>query len=242
MSDVIELLRSGDHELTVTGRDQINQHYLRLSFAGGGLLTDHEVRPIMRIRMRVPDHECPGRKSHQPGYTIVTIVNPDPVADTFDIEFTLRDGITSRWARTAQPGDRLTASVLDDGFVLPQPSPAGYVIVGDTASLSAVNSLLAAIGDRPAQVFLAADRDADVDLPLARNADVVWTDASHPGELVAAVSAAAHDAADHFGWVASDNRTTRAIAKVLRDEYRIPRGSIRAQAYRAHPCAPDAQL
>jgi NADPH-dependent ferric siderophore reductase len=56
-----------------------------------------------------------------------------------------------------------------------------YVIVGDTASLPAVNS--------------------------------------------------AFDAADHFGWVACDNRTTRTIAKVFREEFAIPRKSIKAQAY-----------
>jgi NADPH-dependent ferric siderophore reductase len=45
------------------------------------------------------------------------------------------------------------------------------------------------------------------------------------------VTSSAFDAADHFGWVASDNRTTRAVAKVLREEYGIPRKSIKAQAY-----------
>ena len=46
-----------------------------------------------------------------------------------------------------------------------------------------------------------------------------------------AVGAAAFGAADHFGWVACDNRTTRAVAKMLREDYRIPRKSIKAQAY-----------
>ena len=36
---------------------------------------------------------------------------------------------------------------------------------------------------------------------------------------------------DHFDWVACDNRTTRAVAKVLREDYGIPRKSIKAQAY-----------
>ena len=49
--------------------------------------------------------------------------------------------------------------------------------------------------------------------------------------LVEAVTSSAFDAGDHFGWVASDNRTTRGIAKVLREDYAIPRRSIKAQAY-----------
>jgi NADPH-dependent ferric siderophore reductase len=52
------------------------------------------------------------------------------------------------------------------------------------------------------------------------------------GETLAeAVRSSAFDAADHFGWVACDNRTTRAVAKIFRDDYKIPRKSITAQAY-----------
>jgi hypothetical protein len=42
-------------------------------------------------------------------------------------------------------------------------------------------------------------------------------DRKNAGEaLVEAVAAAAFDASDHFGWVACDNRTTRAVAKRAR--------------------------
>ena len=51
------------------------------------------------------------------------------------------------------------------------------------------------------------------------------------GALVEAVAAAAFDAPDHFGWVACDNRTTRAVARVLREDYKIPRKSVKARAY-----------
>jgi NADPH-dependent ferric siderophore reductase len=67
---------------------------------------------------------------------------------------------------------------------------------------------------------------------VARSEDVVWADRKNGGEaLVAAVGSSAFDAADHFGWVACDNRTTRAVAKIFREEYKIPRKSIKAQAY-----------
>lgn len=222
---VLKLLRAGDYELTVTAREQLSEHYVRLSFADGGLLADNQVHPTMWIRMWFPG----GSRLHQRGYTIV---NPDAEAKTFDVEFTLHDGIASKWAAAAQPGDTIGATVLGSHFALPEPAPAGYVIVGDAASLPAINTLLESIGDSPAQVFLAADHDGDKSLPVARNADVVWIDRDKtPETLVKAVSAAAHDAADHFGWVASDNRTTRAVAKVLREDYRIPRASIKAQAY-----------
>ena len=222
---VLKLLRAGDYELTVTASTQVTPHYLRLSFQAGGLLADRVLHPTMWIRMWFSD----GDKLHQRGYTLV---NPDPANDTVDVEFALHDGVASRWAQQAAPGDTIEVTVLGSSFALPDPRPAGYVIVGDTASLPAINSLLDAIGDAPAQVFLEAAHDDDKQLPVARGTDVTWVDRKNAGEsLVQAVESAAFDAADHFGWVACDNRTTRAVAKLLREDYNIPRKAIKAQAY-----------
>jgi NADPH-dependent ferric siderophore reductase len=88
---------------------------------------------------------------HQRGYTLV---NPNPAAGALDIEFALHHGTASQWARAAQPGDTIDATVLGSMFAIPDPAPAGYVIVGDCASLPAINWLLTSIGDAPAQVFL----------------------------------------------------------------------------------------
>jgi len=179
----------------------------------------------MWIRMWFAD----GEKLHQRGYTLV---DPNPAADTVDIEFALHDGVASNWAQNAEPGDTIEITVLGSNFTLPEPPPAGYVIVGDTASLPAINSLLTAIGDAPARVFLEAGYDDDKQLPVVRSADVTWVDRKNEGEaLVEAVASAAFDASDHFGWVASDNRTTRAVSKVFRENFKIPRKSIKAQAY-----------
>jgi NADPH-dependent ferric siderophore reductase len=222
---VLKLLRAGDYQLTVTDRRELTPHYLRLSFDAGGLLTDRPVHPTMWIRMWFAD----GDKQHQRGYTLV---DPKPDADTVDIEFALHDGVASRWAQNAHPGDTIEVTVLGSNFTLPEPAPKGYVIVGDTASLPAINSLLTAIGDSPARVFLEAGQDDDKQLPVAPSADVVWIDRKKGGEApVEAVTSSAFDAVDHFGWVACDNRTTRAAARVFRDDYKIPRKSIKAQAY-----------
>ncbi|HEX2289035.1 MAG TPA: siderophore-interacting protein [Pseudonocardiaceae bacterium] len=222
---MLKLLRAGDYRLTVTGKREISPHYLRLSFDAGGMLADRPLHPTMWIRMWFAD----GDKLHQRGYTLV---DPNPAADTVDIEFALHDGTASNWAQNAQPGDTIEVTVLGSNFTLPEPSPAGYVIVGDTASLPAINSLLTAIGDAPARVFLEAGHDEDKHLPVARSTDIVWVDRKNAGEaLVEAVRSSAFDASEHFGWVASDNRTTRAVAKVFREEYKIPKKSIKAQAY-----------
>jgi len=83
----------------------------------------------------------------------------------------------------------------------------------------------------PSKVFLESAHDHDRELPVG-TAEVTWADRKKAGEaLVEAVGASAFDAADHFGWVACDNRTTRAVAKIFREDYKIPRKSIKAQAY-----------
>lgn len=221
---LVKLWRGGDYQLTVRGRTEITPHYLRLHFSATELLADRPIHPTMWIRGWFPD----GAKSHQRGYTLV---NPDPVAGTVDIDFALHDGLATRWATEATPGDVLEVTVLGSDFVLPAPAPEGYVIVGDTASLPAINSLLEAIGDAPARVFLEAAHDDDRQLPVGRT-DVTWVDRKNAGEaLVEAVAAAAFDASEHFGWVACDNRTTRAVAKVLREDYKIPKRSVKARAY-----------
>lgn len=222
---VLKLLRAGDYELTVTAKKQLTPHYLRLSFRAGGLLAERAVHPTMWIRMWFSD----GDKLHQRGYTVV---NPDPAGDSLDVEFALHEGVASRWAQQAREGDSIEVTVLGSNFALPEPRPAGYVIVGDTASLPAINSLLGAIGDAPAKIFLEAAHDDDKQLPVGRGTDVTWVDRKNAGEaLVEAVESAAFDASAHFGWVACDNRTTRAVAKLLREDYGIPRKAVKAQAY-----------
>ena len=225
---LVKLWRGGDYELTVTGRTEISPHFLRLHFDSGELLSERRLHPTMWVRGWFPD----GDKSHQRGYTLV---NPDPVAGTVDIDFAMHDGLATRWAQEAAVGDVLEVTVLGSNFQLPTPAPAGYLIVGDTASLPAINSLLEAIGETPARVFLEAGHDDDRELPVrpeVENINVTWVDRKNAGEaLIEAVSSSAFDASDHFGWVACDNRTTRSIAKVFREDFAIPRKSIKAQAY-----------
>ncbi|MBA0047350.1 siderophore-interacting protein [Mycobacteroides sp. LB1] len=219
---VLKMFRAGDYQLTLTARRELTDHYLRLSFAAGGLLRGRTVHPTMWVRLWFAD----GEKLHQRGYTLV---NPDQRADTVDVEFALHDGLAARWARTARVGDTIEATVLGSNFALPEPAPRGYVIVGDTASLPAINSLLAAIGDSPATVFLEAAHESDKSLPVG--GDAIWVDRHGDRSLAEVVRATAFDAPDFFGWVACDTRTTREVTHILKDHYGIPRKSMKAQAY-----------
>jgi NADPH-dependent ferric siderophore reductase len=128
-------------------------------------------------------------------------------------------------------GDRLHRR----GYTLVDPDSAADMVSVEFAlhdGIASLWALLESIGDAPAQVFLEADHDDDKGLPVAPGADITWVDRKNAGQaLLEAVRSAAFDAGDYFGWVACDNRTTRSVAKALREDFGIPRKSIKAQAY-----------
>ncbi|MFT4125886.1 MAG: siderophore-interacting protein [Gordonia sp. (in: high G+C Gram-positive bacteria)] len=226
---VLKLWGADDYELTVTSTERITDHYLRLGFTGGGLLADKPVHPTMWVRLWF---ESRG-KAHQRGYTLS---DPDPAADTFFIEFAVHDGAAARWAQHARPGDTIGATFMGSKFGIPEPAPAGWLIAGDPAALPAINSLLDALGPdgAPATIWFEYTHDDDKTLPLrSRECDTVnWIRRERDGSaLVDAVRAAAAPSPDHFGWVALDTASTRAVAAVLRTEYGLGKKGVKAQAY-----------
>ncbi|WP_238421768.1 siderophore-interacting protein [Gordonia sp. 'Campus'] len=226
---VMKLMGADDYTFTVTGTESVTDHYLRLRFNGGGLLTDRAPHPTMWVRLWFAD----GGKMHQRGYTLV---DPDPASDSFDIEFAIHDGTAARWAQRAQAGDTVGATLMGSKFAVPDPAPAGWLIAGDTASLPAINSLLDSLGPASpaATVWFEYQHESDKSLPLrAREQDTVhWIPRERNGAaLVDAVRDGVFDASDHFGWVALDSASTRAVAGLFKGEYRLPKKSVKSQAY-----------
>jgi NADPH-dependent ferric siderophore reductase len=224
---VFRLLGTSDFRLTVTHRTDLTRHYTRVGFAAPELLTERQVFPTMWARLWFAQ----GQRSTPRAYTLI---NPDPTAGTVDIEFALHDGPASRWARRARPGDVVEATVPGTRRFEPDHAADGHVIVGDTASLPAVNSLLAALGDGPARVFLEWQHADDRELPVAAapEADVVRVPRERAGAaLVETVERAAFDARGYAAWVACDSLTTRTVTGVLQRRYHIERAAITAKGY-----------
>ncbi|MBD0863354.1 siderophore-interacting protein [Gordonia sp. zg691] len=227
---VMKLMGADDYSFTVAATEPVTDHYVRLWFTGGGLLTAVAPHPTMWVRLWFAD----AGKLHQRGYTLV---DPDPATDTFAVEFAIHDGTAARWAQQAQPGDTIAATLMGSKFAIPEPAPVGWLIAGDTASLPAVNSLLDAIGetsDAGATIWFEYQHESDKTLPLrAREQDTVhWISRERDGAaLVDAVRSAAFDAHGHFGWVALDSVSTRAVCGVFKTDYGLPKKSLKSQAY-----------
>jgi NADPH-dependent ferric siderophore reductase len=226
---VLRLMRAKDFTLTVTGAEDVTPHYRRVHLTDGGLLAATGVHPTMWVRLWFTN----AGKPHQRAYTLV---DPDPAAGTFSLEFALHEGAASDWARAARPGDTIEATVQGTGFEQPAPAPSHVLAVGDPASLPAINSLLDALGSAPATVWFEGGGDA---LPF--RADPARHEIRHvPREdagagLVERVKAELPEllrATPHpYVWIACDTRTTRALATYVRKELGAPKERTHALGY-----------
>lgn len=205
---------------------------MRVHFDDGGLLEHKGVHPTMWVRLWFHNEGRP----HQRAYTLV---DPDPVAGTFAIEFAIHDGRASRWAELTFVGDEISSTVMGSSFTLPTPAPDGWLIAGDAASLPAINSLLEAIAvsdspDVPVMIWMEYQHDGEYALPLRMRDHhrVEWIPrGDHGTAIVDAVRADVFDAAGYHGWVATEAASTRAIAALLRRDYALGRAAVKAQAY-----------
>ncbi|MGI5436387.1 siderophore-interacting protein [Streptomyces shenzhenensis] len=226
---VLRLLRARDFELTVTDAEDITPHYRRLRLTDGGMLATTGVHPTMWVRLWFAD----GGRPHQRAYTLV---DPDPAAGTFALEFALHDGRASDWARAARPGDTVEATVQGTGFQHPDPAPSHLVAIGDPASLPALNSLLDALGPAPATLWFEGERDG---LPCRADPSrheirqVPRRDAgAHLVERVRAELPALLANTPHpYVWIACDTATTRTLSSYVRRELGVPRQRVHALGY-----------
>ncbi|MER7310953.1 MULTISPECIES: siderophore-interacting protein [Streptomyces] len=231
---VLKLFRGRDFTFTVTGTEQIDEDFRRVHVTDGGLLAaTGGAHPTMWVRVWFDR----AGKPHQRGYTLV---DPDPDAGTFSLEFALHDGTASDWARAAKAGDTIDATLQGTGFELPDPAPARLFLVGDPASLPAINSLLDAFPEVPATLWFETAHSSPDDLPLRLDPDrhTVHLVPRRDGgtHLVEEVKAAlpallGPDPSDAYVWIACDTATTRALAAHARRKLGVPRDRVNATGY-----------
>ncbi|MDX3574871.1 siderophore-interacting protein [Streptomyces bobili] len=222
---VLKLMRGKDFTFTVTGSEQVTPDYRRLHLTDGGLLAATGVHPTMWVRLWFTN----AGKPHQRAYTLV---DPDPAAGTFALEFALHEGAASDWARAAKPGDTIEATVQGTGFAEPAPAPSRILAIGDPASLPAINSLLDALDTAPATIWFEGGGDdlpfrtdpARHDLRRTPRAELVDRVKTELPALLAAT-------ADPYVWIACDTRTTRTLSAYVRKDLAVPKERTHALGY-----------
>ncbi|WP_062213485.1 siderophore-interacting protein [Streptomyces sp. NBRC 109706] len=232
---VLKLMRGKDFTFTVTQVERVSDRYHRLRLTDGGLLAEVPPHPTMWVRLWF---ERAG-KPHQRAFTLVD-PDPDPASGTFTLEFALHQGTASDWARAAVPGDTVDATLQGTGFPRPEPAPDRLLLVGDPASLPAINSLLDAYPDTPATLWFETPHPADGELPFrvdpARHDLRRVPRADGDAGLIARVKAElpallGDDPATAYAWIACDTATTRTLAAFLKKESGLPKRRVHALGY-----------
>ncbi|MEV3988492.1 siderophore-interacting protein [Streptomyces sp. NPDC049837] len=227
---VLRLMRGKDFTFTVRSTEEVADRYRRLRLTDGGMLAAIGTHPTMWVRLWF-DH---AGKPHQRAYTVV---DPDPAGGTFSLEFALHEGRASDWARTARPGDTIEATVQGTGFSVPDPLPSRLLVVGDPASLPAINSLLDSMPLTPATIWFEVPHPSDADLPLrcdAAHHEVHLIPRHDNGaRLIETVRSTLPGLLDDgsYVWIACDTATTRALASYVRKQLGVPKERLHALGY-----------
>ncbi|MFI2211372.1 siderophore-interacting protein [Streptomyces sp. NPDC020141] len=229
---VLKLMRGKDFAFTVTGVEEVTDRFRRVHFTDGGMLAQTGVHPTMWVRVWFDN----GDKPHQRAFTLV---DPDPEAGTFSMEFALHEGRASAWARQARPGETVQATLQGTGFTAPSPAPERLFVVGDPASLPAINSLLGAIPEASATIWFETSHASDPDLPLRldparhelRRVPRQERGARLVAEVRSELPALLDDPAGAYLWIACDTATTRSLASYARKELGLAKDRVNALGY-----------
>ena len=163
----------------------------------------------------------------------------EPEALELDLEIVLHgDGVASRWAEAARPGDPAAVSGPGRGYAVDRDAPA-FLLAGDETAIPAISQLLEALpASTPVQVHVeVAHPDARIALPRHPSAAVEWYDlpsgAPAGDALVAAVRGADLAPATRV-WVAGEAATMQRIRRDLFEHRGLSRAQATVRGYWKH--------
>ncbi|MGX1810670.1 ABC transporter ATP-binding protein/permease [Nocardia sp. NPDC055321] len=223
------------HTATVLEIEQTTPRYLRVWLTAPSLFDEITMEPTAWLRIWFPDPE--GSESEfQRGYTIA---EADLDNGRFAIDFVLHEpaGPASAWAGRVKGGETIeVTSFGSKGFpITPDDLPAGYLLIGDSASIPAINSILAAVPPHVAvEVYLEQHHDDDLLIPLTEHplARVHWVPRTSEASFAAALEA--RDWSNWYAWAGPESKSLKLIRARLKDDFGFPKTDVYAQAYWVH--------
>ena len=221
-----------DHTATVIETVRIAPHFIRIWMQSPTLFDDVQAEPAAWLRFWFPDPDGSSAE-FQRAYTIS---EADVSAGRFAIDVVLHDaaGPASLWARTVAPGAAIAVMSLmgSSRFDIPDEQPAGYLLIGDSASIPGINGIIGVVPDDvPIEMYLEQHDDNDTLIPLAAHPRlrVHWVGRRDEKSLAAAIEN--RDWSDWYAWATPEATTLKHIRTRLRDEFGFPKSEIHAQAY-----------
>jgi ATP-binding cassette subfamily B protein IrtA len=221
-----------DHIATVVETVRIAPHFVRVRMQSPTLFEDAEAEPAAWLRFWFPDPDGSSTE-FQRAYTIS---EADVAAGRFAVDVVLHEpaGPASLWARTVQPGATIAVMSLmgSSRFDAPAEQPAGYLLIGDSASIPGINGIVGTVpADVPIELYLEQHDDNDALIPLAKHPRlrVHWVPRRDEKSLAAAIEG--RDWSNWYAWATPEATTLKHVRTRLRDEFGFPKSEIHAQAY-----------
>jgi ATP-binding cassette, subfamily B, bacterial IrtA/YbtP len=196
------------------------------------LFADAEAEPAAWLRFWFPDPDG-STTEFQRAYTIS---ESDVAAGRFAVDVVLHDpaGPASTWARTVEPGATIAVMSLmgSSRFDTPDEHPAGYLLIGDSASIPGINGIIGIVPDDvPIEVYLEQHDDNDRQIPVAQHPRLRLHWVSRRDEKSLASAIETRDWSDWYCWATPEATTLKHVRTRLRDDFGFPKSEIHAQAY-----------
>ncbi|MBO9625471.1 MAG: ATP-binding cassette domain-containing protein [Microbacterium sp.] len=220
-----------DHLATVTGTERLAPQFLRVRLRSDTLFDEVTVEPTAWLRFWFPD-PAGSTAEHQRAYTFT---ESDPETGEFAVDFVLHEpaGPASVWAQRATVGDSIAVMSLGSyRFEVPDEPPGGYLLVGDAASIPAINSILAVVPETvPIELYLEQHDPDDALIPLHPHPRLRsrWVPRGDGRDLAAAIES--RDWSNWRAWVCAESATIRHAKNRLHGEFGFPKSEIEARAY-----------
>lgn len=234
----------------VTGRDELSERLVRISFQGEALADMVVDEPAASVRLLVPGRGAGGLviptwdgnefllpDGTRPALRTFTPLRFDPSAGRLDLEIVRHPGgAVSTWAETASPGDRAAVSGTGTGFVVPV-DVDHLIIVGDETALPAIVQLLSWSSPRLRLTIHVevVTEGAIIVLPPRDGSIVTWhvTDAGAvPGRRLVDVIRGLDRVGDHdHVWAAGEASAMQAIRTHLFTTLGAPRARATVRGY-----------
>jgi NADPH-dependent ferric siderophore reductase len=235
--------------LRVQRIDRIGANFLRIRFSGDTLhdfvsasFDDHAklmlpAQPGQPLVLPVPGPDGlalpPG--AEKPAMRDYTPRHFDGAARVLDIEFVLHgDGIASRWAEAAQPGDEVGLGGPRGSFIV----PTGFdwhLLVGDETAIPAIARRLEELPETAQAITVIETGDAGDRRTFTTRARLQthWIETGPADALARAVAALKLPAGEGFAWAGGEAASIAAVRQVLVDPagHGLNKGRVRASAY-----------
>ncbi len=221
-----------DHTATVLETVRIAPHFVRIRMESPTLFSDAQAEPAAWLRFWFPDPEG-STTEFQRAYTIS---EADVPTGRFAVDVVLHDpaGPASLWARAVEPGATIALMSLmgSSRFDTPDEHPAGYLLIGDSASIPGINGIIDIVPDDvPIEVYLEQHVDDDRLIPIAQHPRLRLHWVSRRDEKSLASAIEARDWSDWHAWATPEATTLKHVRTRLRDDFGFPKSEIHAQAY-----------